>query len=100
MEVFAYYDFSFCLKNAKNSITPKMVRATASTIAKKDCGPAPKVMGIGPMKITAPKLEAPEKTATIAMRTIPMKIRRKPKRNSLTGIDHGKILGAPFPRRS
>jgi hypothetical protein len=77
---------------------PIIVRATASTIAKKDCGPAPKIMGIGPIKTTAPTLEAPEKTATITMKTIPMKIRIKPKRKSLSGIDHGKVLEASFPR--
>ncbi len=77
-----------------------MVRATASAIAKKDCGPAPKTMGKGPIKTTAPKLEAPEKIATITMRATPMKIRMKPKRKSLSGIDHGKILGVSFPRRS
>jgi hypothetical protein len=56
--------------------------------ANPEYGPAPKTIGIGPMKITAPapKDEEPRKTETIVMRVIPVTIREKPKTKSLNGV--------------
>jgi len=51
--------------------------------------PAPSAIGIGPINIIAPKfVEVPERTAVIVIRIIPMKIKRKPRRNSLSGVGH------------
>jgi len=53
-------------------------------------GPAPSTIGIGPINIIAPKFaEAPERTAVTVTKIIPMKIKRKPRRNSLSGVGHG-----------
>ncbi len=53
-------------------------------------GPAPSTIGIGPINTIAPKFaEVPERTAAIVIRIIPMKINRKPRRNSLNGVGHG-----------
>jgi hypothetical protein len=50
---------------------------------------APSTIGIGPINIIAPKFaEAPERAAVIMIRIIPVKIKRKPRRNSLTGVGH------------
>ena len=70
-----------------NSTTPKIVRKMARIIAHAvyGCGPVPKkIGGKGIIQITAPA-EAPKKTDAIINRIIPMKIKRKPKRNSLKG---------------
>jgi len=54
--------------------------------------PAPSTIGIGPINITAPKFaEVPERTAVTVTRIIPMKIKRKPRRNSLSGAGHGAV---------
>jgi len=61
-----------------------MARITAKT----EYGPAPKTIGIGPMKITAPAPteEAPKKTDAMVMRIIPVTIKEKPRTNSLNGV--------------
>ena len=57
--------------------------------------PAPNIMGIGPTKIIVPIVAgAPERIAVIIMKIIPMKIKLKPKRNSLNGVDNGKASNA------
>ena len=63
-----------------------MVIATASEIAQSECGPAPNTIGIGPTNTTVPKLTGlPERVIAIITKTIPTKIKRKPRRNSLCG---------------
>jgi hypothetical protein len=49
----------------------------------------PKIIGIGPMIITPPKLaDARENMHAIATRTVPVKIKLRPKRNSLSVVGH------------
>ena len=84
----------------RNRITPRIVRTTASIIAQREYGPAPSIIGIGPRNIMVPIVAgAPERTAVTITTIIPMKIRRKPNRKSLKGVDHGKAstagAGAP-----
>ena len=76
----------------KKSAAPKIVRIIAKKIAQREYGPAPKIIGIGPMNITVPT-EAPEKTDASIMKTIPTKIRRKPKRNALKGVGQRRVSG-------
>jgi len=45
-----FYESLF--RSKKNTIKPTIVKTTANSIAKKACGPAPKIIGIGPMNIT------------------------------------------------
>jgi len=53
------------------------------------CGPAPNTIGIGPTNIMPPKVAGtPKRTAAIMTKIIPIKIKRKPRRNSLKGVDH------------
>jgi len=68
---------------------PRTVRATASKIAQREYGPAPNIMGTGPTNMIAPKLVgAPDMMAVTIMKIIPMKIKKKPTRNSFKGSDH------------
>jgi hypothetical protein len=58
-------------------------------IIQMEFGPAPSTIGIGPINTIAPKFaEVPERTAAVVTRTIPMKIKRKPRKNSLSGVGH------------
>jgi len=55
-------------------------------------GPAPSTIGIGPINIIAPKFaEVPERTVVSVIRIIPMKIKRKPRKNSLSGVGQGTV---------
>jgi len=68
---------------------PRTVRATASTIAQMEYGPAPSIMGTGPTNMIVPKVEgAPDRMAVTIMKIIPIKIKKKPTRNSFKGSDH------------
>jgi len=68
---------------------PKIVMTTASAIAQRKLGPAPSTIGIGPTNTTAPKVaDVPERTRATMTRIVPTKIKKKPKRNRLSGIDH------------
>jgi len=68
---------------------PRTVIATASTIAQREYGPAPNIMGTGPTNMTVPNVVgAPDRMAVIIMKSIPMKIKKKPTRNSFKGSDH------------
>ena len=74
---------------------PKIVRAIASITARIGYGDglAPQIMGgNGSIQIMAPA-EAPKKMDAIIMKTIPMKTKRKPKRNSLNGVGHERGSG-------
>lgn len=69
---------------------PKIVVTTASAIAQSRWGPAPSTIGIGPTNTTAPKVAGvPERTIATTTKIVPTKIKIKPKRNRLSGIDHG-----------
>jgi len=78
------------LRRVKNKTMPRTVIATASTMAQREYGPAPNIIGgKGITHIRVPKEgEAPDRMAVIMMKIIPMKIKRKPTRNSLKGSDH------------
>lgn len=89
--------YVFCFRRVRKSIAPKIVRIMAKKIAQWEYGPAPKIIGIGPMNITVPTVETPEKTDATIIKTIPTKIRRKPKRNTLKVVGHRTILGDSFP---
>ncbi len=60
--------------------------------AKIEYGPAPKTIGIGPMKIIVPAAtgEAPKKIDAMIIRIIPVTIKEKPKTKNLNEVvDHG-----------
>jgi len=84
-----------CFRDKRNRITPIIVTATASIIIQIALGPAPSTIGIGPINTIALKfVEVPERAVAVMIRVIPMKIRRKPRRNSLSGVDHGTVSTA------
>lgn len=66
--------------------------ATARAIAQMKWGPAPSTIGIGPTNTTTPKVAGvPERTIAAVTKIVPTKIKKKPKRNRLSGIDHGMV---------
>ena len=69
---------------------PIIVKTTASKTASNEYFPAPRIIGIGPIKTTRPnELETPPiKPATIRI-IVPKKMNRKPARN--TFIKRGKV---------
>jgi len=84
--------FHVCFRNKRNRIAPTIVTAIASIIAQMEFGPAPSTIGIGPINIIAPKfVDVPERTAVNVTKIIPVKIKRKPRRNSLSGVGHGAV---------
>jgi len=72
---------------------PIIVKTTASKIASNEYFPAPRIMGIGPIKITRPNdWEIPPIKPAIINIIVPRKMRRKPARN--TFMKRGKVAEA------
>ena len=70
-------------------IKPTTVKATLSNITQKACGPVPNpIGGRGNIHMKAPPADVPNKTVAINITIIPVNMRTKPKRNSLSGVDH------------
>jgi len=66
-----------------NNTMPIIVKITASKIINKEYSPAPRIIGIGPMKTTRPKdWEMPPINPAMAKNIVPKKMRRKPARNT------------------
>lgn len=71
-------------------MTQAIVSITAIRMIEKIFSPFPKIIGIGPMIIIPPKLaDAFESMPAIITRMVPMKIKLRPKRKSLSAIGHG-----------
>jgi hypothetical protein len=83
-----------CLRDRTNRTRPKIVRPTASRTVQTAYEPVPTTIGIGPINITVPSETGTSKNMAVAiMKAIPTKIRRKPKKTNLTGIDEENTFG-------
>jgi len=71
---------------------PRIAKTRANTTAHEACGPVPTTIGkSGNIHITTPvpAVDASKKTAAVIRSIMPMKTTRKPRMNSLIGVDHG-----------